>query len=78
MNNNNQTGFNRVLNTLDVLVVAFGAMIGWGWVVASGQWILSGGALGTALGFVIGGLMIFVVGYNVFMSFSNMKNNFIN
>ena len=60
--NNNQTGFNRVLNTLDVLVVAFGAMIGWGWVVASGQWILSGGALGTALGFVIGGLMIFVVG----------------
>ena len=62
MNNGNETDFNRVLNTLDVLVVAFGAMIGWGWVVASGQWIVSGGALGTALGFVIGGLMIYFVG----------------
>ena len=59
---NNSEEFNRVLNTLDVLVVAFGAMIGWGWVVASGQWIVSGGALGTALGFVIGGLMIYFVG----------------
>lgn len=59
---NSNAEFNRVLNTLDVLVVAFGAMIGWGWVVASGQWIVSGGALGTALGFVIGGLMIYFVG----------------
>lgn len=54
--------FNRVLNTADVLVMAFGAMIGWGWVVSSGQWILSGGVLGTVLGFVIGGIMIYFVG----------------
>lgn len=54
--------FKRELNTLDVLVVAFGAMIGWGWVVASGSWIQSGGVLGTILGFVIGGLMIYFVG----------------
>ncbi len=57
-----QTNFNRVLNTLDVLVVAFGAMIGWGWVVASGQWIQTGGVIGTAVAFLIGGLMIFFVG----------------
>lgn len=54
--------FKRVLNTGDVLVVAFGAMIGWGWVVSSGQWIQSGGVLGTVLGFVIGGIMIYFVG----------------
>lgn len=54
--------FDRVLNTGDVLVVAFGAMIGWGWVVSSGQWIQNGGILGTAIGFIIGGLMIFFVG----------------
>ena len=54
--------FNRVLNTGDILVVAFGAMIGWGWVVSSGQWIQSGGIVGTILGFLIGGLMIFFVG----------------
>ena len=50
------------LNTLDVLSVAFGAMIGWGWVVSSGQWIQTGGAIGTAIGFLIGGLMIYLVG----------------
>lgn len=50
------------LNTLDILVVAFGAMIGWGWVVSSGQWILSGGVVGTAIGFVAGGFMIYFVG----------------
>lgn len=50
------------LNTLDVLSVAFGAMIGWGWVVSSGQWITSGGVLGTVIGFLIGGLMIYFVG----------------
>nr|WP_243249482.1 APC family permease [Ruminococcus sp. D55t1_190419_H1] len=44
------------------MVVAFGAMIGWGWVVSSGQWITSGGVLGTVLGFIIGGIMIYFVG----------------
>ena len=54
--------FSKVLNIWDVLVVAFGAMIGWGWVVSSGSWIESGGVLGTIIGFIIGGLMIFFVG----------------
>lgn len=54
--------FNKVLNSFDVIVVAFGAMIGWGWVVSSGQWIQSGGVLGTVIGFIIGGLMIYFVG----------------
>ena len=40
------------LNTLDVLSVAFGAMIGWGWVVSSGQWITSGGVLVQLLAFL--------------------------
>lgn len=53
---------NKNLNTLDVLSVAFGAMIGWGWVVSSGQWIMSGGVIGTVIGFLIGGLMIYFVG----------------
>jgi amino acid transporter len=61
-NGQQKNEFNRVLNTLDVLVVAFGAMIGWGWVVASGQWIQTGGVIGAALGFVVGGLMIYFVG----------------
>ena len=54
--------FNKVLNAWDVLVIAFGAMIGWGWVVSTGGWIEKGGVLGAAFGFVIGGIMIFFVG----------------
>lgn len=61
MDNKNRE-FNKVLNTGDVLVTAFGAMIGWGWVVSSGGWIQSAGAFGTTLGFLIGGIMIYFVG----------------
>ena len=35
--------FNKVLNAWDILVIAFGAMIGWGWVVSTGGWIEKGG-----------------------------------
>ncbi len=54
--------FKKVFNAWDILVIAFGAMIGWGWVVSSGGWISSGGVLGAALGFTLGGVMIFFVG----------------
>ena len=52
----------KVMNPLDVLVTAFGAMIGWGWVVATGDWLSLAGVLGTVAGFIIGGIMIFFVG----------------
>lgn len=54
--------FNKVLNAWDILVIAFGAIIGWGWVVSTGGWIEKGGVIGAALGFAIGGIMIFFVG----------------
>lgn len=54
--------FKKVLNAGDVLVTAFGAMIGWGWVVSSGGWIQRAGVIGTVLGFIVGGIMIYFVG----------------
>ena len=54
--------FKKVMSSTDILVVAFGAMIGWGWVVSSGRWIQNAGTIGTVIGFVIGGLMIYFVG----------------
>ena len=54
--------FNKVMSATDILVVAFGAMIGWGWVVSSGRWIQGAGTIGTVIGFVIGGVMIYFVG----------------
>lgn len=62
MANNSNQDLQRVLRTRDVIMLAFGAMIGWGWVVSSGQWIQAGGVLGTVLGFMIGGIMIYLVG----------------
>lgn len=56
------SAFNKVLSSWDILVIAFGAMIGWGWVVSSGNWITTGGAVGAAIGFAIGGIMVFFVG----------------
>lgn len=54
--------FNKVFSSWDILVIAFGAMIGWGWVVQSGDWIEKAGVIGAMLGFVLGGVMIFFIG----------------
>ena len=54
--------FKKVMSATDILVVAFGAMIGWGWVVSSGRWIQNAGVVGTVIGFIIGGIMIYFVG----------------
>ena len=52
----------KSLSYFDAMVTAFGAMIGWGWVISTGSWIEEAGVLGTVLGFIIGGVMIFFVG----------------
>lgn len=62
MDNKKSSEFDKVLGAWDILVIAFGAMIGWGWVVSSGDWIQTGGVIGAAIGFVIGGIMVFFVG----------------
>ena len=54
--------FERVLNKKDVFVLAFGVMIGWGWVVLSGEWILKAGTVGAMIAFALGGLMVLFVG----------------
>ncbi|WP_304525636.1 APC family permease [Halomonas sp. I5-271120] len=55
-------GFSRVLARKDVLALAFGAMIGWGWVVLTGNWIQSAGSLGAITAFIFGGFAIVLVG----------------
>jgi amino acid transporter len=57
-----QSKKSRGLNKADVFVLAFGAMIGWGWVVLSGEWIEKAGTLGAILGFIIGGILVLFVG----------------
>ncbi|HET6522317.1 MAG TPA: APC family permease, partial [Geminicoccaceae bacterium] len=57
-----QGHFERVLNNKDILALAFGAMIGWGWVVLAGTWVQSAGGLGAMLAFAIGGVAVVLIG----------------
>ncbi len=52
----------KILGNRDVLALAFGAMIGWGWVVTAGLWITEAGSLGAILAFLVGGLLVVLVG----------------
>ncbi|EJS64299.1 amino acid permease [Bacillus cereus] len=52
----------KVLSRFDVLFLAIGAMLGWGWVVLSGDWVTSAGSLGAVIAFIIGGLLVIFVG----------------
>ena len=57
-----EAGFERVLDTKDVLALAFGAMIGWGWVVLAGSWINEAGSLGGMTAFALGGFAVVMIG----------------
>ena len=50
--------FDRILKERDVFAIAFGAMIGWGWVVLVGSWVNSAGSLGAMISFLIAACMI--------------------
>lgn len=60
--NQPNTGLLRVLGNREVLTLSFGAMIGWSWVLLSGQWVEQAGSLGAALAFVTGGVFVLMIG----------------
>ncbi|GAA2360664.1 APC family permease [Saccharopolyspora halophila] len=62
MSNSRQDGFARTLGRWDVLAVGFGAMIGFGWVVKTGDFLEAAGPLGAALVFLVGGVIVGLVG----------------
>ncbi|MFM7120529.1 MAG: APC family permease [Gammaproteobacteria bacterium] len=57
-----RTVFERVLQTRDVVALAFGAMIGWSWVLLTGFWVDTAGSLGTLIAFLAGGAVIALIG----------------
>ena len=52
----------KSLNMKDVLALAFGTMIGWGWIMLAGSWVGNGGTVGAILAFLLGGFMAMFVG----------------
>lgn len=52
----------RVLGRRDVIALAFGAIIGWSWVLLTGTWISRAGTAGAMLAFLIGGIAMVLIG----------------
>lgn len=61
MSNENQS-FAKVLGSKEVLALAFGAMIGWGWIVLTSDWIKSAGSYGAIIAMAIGSVIIIFIG----------------
>jgi APA family basic amino acid/polyamine antiporter len=55
--------FAKVLGRWDTLALAFGAMIGFGWVVLVGGFLEGAGSAGAVLAFLAGGLIVLLVGF---------------
>jgi APA family basic amino acid/polyamine antiporter len=53
----------RKLRLADYFTLAWGSMIGVGWLVVMDDWLLRGGALGALLGFAIGGALLFPIAW---------------
>ncbi len=53
--------FQRVLARRHVIALAFGAMVGWSWVLLTGTWIARAGSLGAALAFAAAGLVMVLI-----------------
>jgi len=53
----------RRLRLIDYFSLAFGTMVGTGWLVVMDDWLTRGGPAGAILGFLVGGLLLFPVGY---------------
>lgn len=53
----------RKLRAIDYFTLGWGTMVGVGWLVVMDDWLTRGGALGTVLGFLIGGALLFPIGW---------------
>ena len=53
----------RKLYIADYFALAFGTMVGAGWLVLMDDWLGRGGPLGAILGFALGGILLLPIGY---------------
>ena len=53
----------RTLRTTEYFTLAFGAMVGVGWLVVMDDWLARGGPGGAMLGFLLGGLGLAPIAY---------------
>ena len=61
MSDTTHRALHRVLKRKDTLALAFGAMIGWSWVLLTGEWTTTAGTIGAALAFAGGGIVVVLI-----------------
>lgn len=59
---NERQRLKRVLGRVEVFALAFGTMVGWGWVMLPSEWISNAGVLGAMIAFLTGGFLCILVG----------------
>ncbi|SBV91572.1 Amino acid permease-associated region [uncultured delta proteobacterium] len=52
----------RALSMKDILALAFGTMVGWGWIMLAGKWVALAGVWGAIIAFAIGAVLCIFVG----------------
>jgi amino acid transporter len=62
MKNTERQTLKRTMNNWDVLALAFGTMVGWGWIMLAGQWVALAGIAGAIVAFVVGAVLCIFVG----------------
>ncbi|WP_051280519.1 APC family permease [Anaerovorax odorimutans] len=59
---NERQSLRRVLGRTDVIALAIGTMIGWGWIMLAGNWVSQAGLIGAIGAFVTGAAFCLLVG----------------
>ncbi|MDR3295623.1 MAG: amino acid permease, partial [Clostridiales Family XIII bacterium] len=60
--NAERQGLRKVLGRVEIFALAFGTMIGWGWLALARQWIVLAGTAGAALAFLLTAAFCVLVG----------------
>src|ERR671937_239865 len=53
----------RVMRARDYFALAFGSIVGVGWMIGLDDWLKRGGSLGAMLGFLVGGIALLPIVY---------------
>ncbi|MEG1799712.1 MAG: hypothetical protein RR214_05950, partial [Synergistaceae bacterium] len=57
-----RTELKKTLGVKDIIALAFGAIIGGGWVMMADSWIATAGAIGITVAFVVAALVCIFIG----------------
>lgn len=60
---NQRQSLSRVLGRTDVISLALGTMIGWGWIMLAAVWVNTAGMIGSIGAFVLGAILCVLVGF---------------